>query len=50
MTYYAPVEADSDGELYLVFPDELMDAMQWNEGDTLVWNDNEDGTWTLTKK
>ena len=44
------VEADSDGELLLEFPDELMDAVNWQPGDTITWIDNEDGTWTLTKE
>ena len=47
--YEAPIQVDSDGDLILVFPDELLAAMDWNEGDTLVWTNNEDGTWTLTR-
>lgn len=48
-TYTAPVDVDSDGDLVLVFPDELLEAMNWNVGDKLLWSDNSDGTWTLTK-
>lgn len=44
------VEADSDGELMLTFPDELMDALDWQPGETVVWEDNEDGSWTITKR
>ena len=47
--YEAPVEVDSDGDLILVFPDELLAAMNWNEGDTLVWTQNDDDTWTLKR-
>jgi bifunctional DNA-binding transcriptional regulator/antitoxin component of YhaV-PrlF toxin-antitoxin module len=47
--YEAPVEVDSDGDLILVFPDELLAAMDWNEGDTLVWTQNDDETWTLKR-
>jgi bifunctional DNA-binding transcriptional regulator/antitoxin component of YhaV-PrlF toxin-antitoxin module len=47
--YEAPVEVDSDGDLILVFPDELLAAMDWNKGDTLVWTQNDDGTWTLKR-
>jgi bifunctional DNA-binding transcriptional regulator/antitoxin component of YhaV-PrlF toxin-antitoxin module len=47
--YEAPVEVDSDGDLILVFPDELLAAMDWNEGDTLVWTQNDDDTWTLKR-
>lgn len=48
-TYTAPIEVDSDGDLILVFPDELLAAMDWNEGDTLLWTQNDDGTWTLKR-
>lgn len=41
---------DIDGELGLDIPDELLDNIGWQVGDVLVWNENEDGTWTLTKK
>jgi bifunctional DNA-binding transcriptional regulator/antitoxin component of YhaV-PrlF toxin-antitoxin module len=47
--YIAPIEVDSAGDLILVFPDELLEAMDWNEGDTLKWQQNDDGSWTLTK-
>jgi hypothetical protein len=48
-TYIAPIEVDSDGDLILVFPDELLAAMDWSEGDTLKWKKNDDESWTLTK-
>ena len=47
--YTAPVETDSDGDLVLVFPDELLEAMDWNAGDTLLWKQLDDGTWSLSK-
>jgi len=43
------VEED-DGELLITFPDELMQTMDWCEGDVIVWNIGEDGTISLTKK
>jgi bifunctional DNA-binding transcriptional regulator/antitoxin component of YhaV-PrlF toxin-antitoxin module len=43
--YIVPV--DSDG--VLTFPDELMDALAWEAGDTLEWIDNKDGSFTLKK-
>jgi len=45
--YEAPIQVDSDGDLILVFPDELLEALVWKEGDSLLWINNEDGTWTL---
>jgi hypothetical protein len=42
------VENDK-GSLELPLPDELMVEVGWNEGDTLNWKDNGNGTWTLSK-
>jgi len=39
-----------DGELYIEFPEELMKELDWNEGDVLVWTDNGNGSYTVTKK
>lgn len=47
--YSVPIIEDEDGELMIEFPDELMEAVNWNIGDTILWTDNEDGTWVLTK-
>jgi len=48
-SYTLPIERDTDGELMLTFPDDLMESMGWSEGDVIEWNENEDGTWTLRK-
>ena len=45
----ATIKERENGELYLEFPDELMDEMGWNEGDTLEWKDNGNGSWTIQK-
>jgi hypothetical protein len=46
-----PVEEDPDtGDAIITFPPELLEQAGWKEGDTLVWKDNKDGSWTLTKK
>ena len=47
--YIATIKERDNGELYLEFPDELMEDMGWNEGDTLEWKDNGDGSWTIQK-
>jgi hypothetical protein len=45
-----PVEMDPiTGELYITFPDKLVKKLSWEEGDTLVWIDNYDGSFTLKK-
>ena len=43
-------DPDNPGELILKFPPELMRAAGWVEGDTLIWQDQGDGSWSLTKK
>jgi bifunctional DNA-binding transcriptional regulator/antitoxin component of YhaV-PrlF toxin-antitoxin module len=42
------IEVDDD--LVLQLPQELLDMQGWKEGDVLIWIDNHDGSWTLTKK
>jgi hypothetical protein len=50
-TYTAHVEEDPETkELVLVFPDEVMEQVGWNIGDTIQWTDNKNGSWTLTRK
>lgn len=45
------VKYDSQtGDHYLEFPPELLNQMGWDFGDTLVWEDNKDGSYTITKK
>ena len=46
------VEADPDNpeDLVLAFPDDLLANAGWKPGDTIVWTDQGDGTWMLTKK
>ena len=45
------VEEDLEtGDAILQFPPDLLEQAGWKEGDTLVWTDNKDGSWTLTKK
>jgi len=43
------IEEDENGEAILPFPQELLDANGWAEGDELEWFDNGDGSWTLEK-
>jgi len=37
------------GDLILEFPPEVLEETGWKTGDTLTWNDNKDGSFTLTK-
>ena len=44
------VEEDPEtGELILPLPQDMLDMQGWKEGDTLEWQDNGDGSWSLKK-
>ena len=49
-SYMIDVQEDAEGELFIEFPPEMMEEVGWKEGDNLLWTDNKNGTWTLTKK
>ena len=50
MASYRMQVIEIDGELALDFPDELLDAMDWKAGDTLVWTYRTTGVWELSKQ
>lgn len=43
------IEQNEHGGHYFLIPDELQKELSWNEGDTIQWIDNGDGSWTLKK-
>jgi len=44
-------EEDSEtGDIILPLPDDMLEQMSWEEGDTLEFKDNSNGTFTLSKK
>lgn len=43
-------EDPTTGDLYLPIDDSVMDEMGWCVGDTIVWSENPDGSWSITKK
>jgi len=43
-------EDPETGDLILPLPGDLLKMQGWKEGDTLDWNDNGDGTWSISKK
>lgn len=47
---YATIEADSDGNLYIPFSEELMKDLSWQSETILIWEENEDGTYTIRAK
>ena len=44
------LEDDGKGGLILPLSDELLKEVGWQTGDIINWTDNEDGSWTMTKK
>ena len=40
---------EQDGYQYIELPDSLIKKMGWKIGDTIDWQDNKDGTWSLLK-
>ena len=48
--YTVPIQEDSNGDLIIVFPEELMEDLDWNIGDSLMWKQNDDGSWSLEKR
>jgi len=38
MSYILEVQEDEDGELYIIFPNELIEELNWHEGDILNWD------------
>jgi hypothetical protein len=43
-------EDPETGDCILQFPPELLEQAGWQEGDTLIWEDQGDGSWSLSKK
>jgi hypothetical protein len=47
--YTLEVQENEDGEFFIELNDEILEGTGWKIGDDLVWTDNKDGSWTLTK-
>lgn len=48
MSYIIEVEEASNGDVFITFPDELVEELGWEEGDILEWNVKGNGI-TLNK-
>ena len=40
---------EKDGEFFIELNDEILEGTGWKIGDDLIWEDNKDGSWTLSK-
>ena len=47
--YIVKVEEDDNGELVLPFPEEMIQDLGWEIGDTVCWRPEGDG-WVLVKE
>ncbi len=47
-TYVADV-IEENGELMLQFPPEMLEELGWQPGDTIVWDDDENGNIIVRK-
>lgn len=52
MTHWTvTLEEDPEtGDLIMPFPPDLLEEAGWKEGDEIIWTDQGDGSWLLTKK
>ena len=48
MSYIVEVEEAGNGDVFITFPDELIEELGWEEGDILEWNVKGNGI-TLNK-
>ena len=37
MSYILEVQEDDNGELFITFPEDIVEALGWQEGDVLDW-------------
>lgn len=37
-SYIIEIQEDQDGELFIEFPEEIIEELGWQEGDILSWN------------
>lgn len=47
------VEVQENGktkELFIEFPSDCLNQVGWDEGDTLIWEEIDNGNWNLRKK
>jgi antitoxin component of MazEF toxin-antitoxin module len=38
MKYSSEVQTDENGELFIIIPDDLINELDWKEGDVLQWS------------
>lgn len=46
-TWTVDVGEDSSGELVINLPVDILNQMGWDDGTSLLWEDNNNGSWSL---
>ena len=47
------IEVQENGktkELFIEFPQDALDQVGWDEGDTIIWEELDHGAWSIKKK
>ena len=44
-----PIKVTDEGEHYFEIPDEYLEELDWKVGDEVIWTQNDDGSYSLTK-
>ncbi|WP_173399908.1 hypothetical protein [Vibrio owensii] len=44
------IKVTDEGEHYFEIPDGFLKELNWQVGDSVIWTQNEDGSFSLTKK
>ena len=44
------IEYNDDGELVLPLSEEIMQGLDCEIGDNIIWTDNGNGSWTISKE
>ena len=45
-----PIKTLDNGDQFIELPQVLMDGLGWKVGDEIIWTEQSDGTFKLTKK
>lgn len=45
-----PIKVTDEGEHHFEIPDEYLEELNWQAGDSVNWTQNEDGSFSLTRK
>ena len=48
--YTGTIAQDENGELVLVFSEEFINELGWKDGDTIIWDVDEDNKVVIVKK